>query len=164
MYGVTKLPEDQYGFATSAGPVLIRALALADYRDAQDYIVNRLNLMVTRYFSRMLEWKDIPHFNARSEIDKLWILEINDTFIAYKYSNIKNRKFPLRAFANLIAIHCPAHAFGMFQAQMEEDLIRRVGTASMFVNQWLDPKARLGNFWERRFLGLDDQSLYRIPN
>ncbi|KAK8008588.1 hypothetical protein PG991_011139 [Apiospora marii] len=28
MYGVTKLPEDQYCFATAAGPVLVHALAL----------------------------------------------------------------------------------------------------------------------------------------
>ncbi|KAK8022890.1 hypothetical protein PG991_006771 [Apiospora marii] len=164
MYGVTKLPEDQYCFATSAGPVLVRALALADYRGAQDYITDRLYLTMTRYFNRLVTWKTIPDFLTRGDIDKLYILDINETYIAYKDSNITNKKFPERAFANLIALHCPARAWGTFQSQLDDDLVRRVGTASMFVNSWLTSNTVPGNVWERMFLGVDDVSLFRPSN
>ncbi|KAK8122399.1 hypothetical protein PG984_011069 [Apiospora sp. TS-2023a] len=62
MYGVTKLPEDQYSFTTAAGQVLVRVPALADYRYAQDYVVERLNTMLSKCFKRMVTWKLIPDF------------------------------------------------------------------------------------------------------
>ncbi|KAK7914730.1 hypothetical protein PG985_012433 [Apiospora marii] len=82
MYGVTKLPEDQYCFATAAGP---------------DYIIDRLSVIITRYFNRLVTWKSIPNFLTRGDIDKLYLLEINETYIAYKDSNIRGKKFPERA-------------------------------------------------------------------
>ncbi|KAK8068418.1 hypothetical protein PG996_007530 [Apiospora saccharicola] len=83
MYGATKLPEDQYCFATAAGQVLVRALALADYRYAQNYVVDRLNQMITNYFKRMVTWKSIPEHPLRDDTYKLFLHDINDTYIAY---------------------------------------------------------------------------------
>lgn len=112
MHGVAKLSEGQYCFMTSAGPVLVRDLALANYRGAQGFIIDHLNALITKYFNGLVTWKATADLPIRGDLDKLYLLDINETYIAYKYSNIKNKKFPERAFesgsAGRIAARLPA--------------------------------------------------------
>ncbi|KAK7973299.1 hypothetical protein PG988_007433 [Apiospora saccharicola] len=100
MYGATKLPEDHYCFATAAGQVLVRALALADYRYAQNYVVDRLNQMITNYFKRMVTWKSIPKHPLRDDTYKLFLHDINDTYIAY----MRTMTLPLMASRVLVLV------------------------------------------------------------
>ncbi|KAK8054142.1 hypothetical protein PG996_013443 [Apiospora saccharicola] len=161
MYGATKLPEDQYCFATAAGQVLVRALALADYRCAQEYVVDRLNKIITNYFKRMVTWKSIQPHPLRDDTYKLFLHDINDTYIAYMRSNIQNKKFGEKNFALLIALHCPSRAWGIFEPQMDAGLVRRVSTASMAVNECLTRGATPPDWWETSHFGMDDLALFR---
>ncbi|KAK8084345.1 hypothetical protein PG997_005616 [Apiospora hydei] len=163
LYGATKLPEDQYNFRGSAGPILVRAVALAEYRMAEDYVNDRLNTMITKHFNRMVDWKTtIPCMDnsLQLELHRGYLMEINDTFIAYKCSNIRDRRFPERAFGNLIALHCPARAWEMFQSQVDEDLARRVATAAMYMFGRLHIS---GEVFERTTFSNADLSLFRFP-
>ncbi|KAK8121200.1 hypothetical protein PG999_005320 [Apiospora kogelbergensis] len=115
LYGETRLPEAVYNFDNQAGPILVRALALAEYRIAADYVNDRINTMITAYFNRLVDWKTtIPCApnHLLLETHKKYIAEINDTFIAYRDSNIRRRKFPLQSFGHLIALHCPPDGLG----------------------------------------------------
>lgn len=76
LYGVAKLPEDEYQFMTSAGPILVRALA--HYRLAEGYVVERLNSMVTKHFNGLTVWKQTPNHPLRDDWYKMHLLEIND--------------------------------------------------------------------------------------
>lgn len=163
LYGANKLPEDEYTFMTSAGPLLVRALALAHYRVAELYVVERLNIMVSKYFNRLTVWKQTPDYLLRDDSYKLHLFEINDTYLAYKHSNIptKHKKFLDRNFGMLIALHCPARAWGIFESQMDDELVHKVANASMHLNYCLTGGAPPPEGWERWFLTKEDLSLFR---
>lgn len=162
LYGETRLPEAVYNFDNQAGPILVRALALAEYRIAADYVNDRINTMITAYFNRLVDWKTtIPCApnHLLLETHKKYIAEINDTFIAYRDSNIRRRKFPLQSFGHLIALHCPPMAWEIFQSEVDEELARRVGTSTMYLFNQLNIG---GNNFERVTFSMEGLSLFRF--
>ncbi|KAK8079116.1 hypothetical protein PG994_002923 [Apiospora phragmitis] len=148
----------------------VRALTLAEYRIAEYYVNDRLNTMFTTYFNRMTDGKETIPLNEKDiheindtfvvKLHRAYIHEINDTFVAYKNSNIRERKFPERAFGILIALHCQARAWEMFEPEVDEALARCVATAAMYVFGRLNIR---GEVFERTSFGDEDLSLFHFP-
>ncbi|KAK7975460.1 hypothetical protein PG989_013923 [Apiospora arundinis] len=162
LYGENRLPEREYSFASSAGPILVRALGLAEYRIAEEFINDRLYNMITGYFNRMVDWKSVigGTDSLQMELHRNYIMEINDTFVAYKASNIRNRRIPERSFGNLIALYCPYHPWEVFGREVDERLARMVGDASMYI---LTHMRAGGEAFDRSVFGNFDLILFRFP-
>jgi hypothetical protein len=131
MYNCKELPR--YGFSEYRGPLLVKALVLADYCLVTEEVKITLANMMTAHFAELQRWNDVPFCPLTHIFHEQVMNEVNQTYVMYRDCNASFKPFELEAFGLMITLLCASGIYDTFEEDLDPGLVRLISRNAMKV-------------------------------